>query len=132
MNPPDNETKADSLPAEVSPVWIQDRSWKTHWEKVEELDGGGQGEAYQAHRRSDGKIAFLKIIKSKNDPERRARFFREATAYDSFGIVGIPRLIEINAQHHADVKIDSVQVVDPFGNSLPLNPEIYIPSKCGP
>ncbi|WP_319241856.1 protein kinase [uncultured Propionivibrio sp.] len=102
MNPTDNETEVDSLPADLSPVWIQDQNWKTRWEKVEELEGGGQGEAYQARRRSDGKIGFLKIIKSKNDPERRARFFREATAYDSFGIAGIPRLIESNAQLHAD------------------------------
>ena len=78
------------------------QTWKTRWEKIEELDGGGQGEAYRARRRSDGKIQFLKIIKSKNVAERRARFFREATAYDSFGVDGIPRLIESNAHRHAD------------------------------
>ncbi|GLK61023.1 hypothetical protein GCM10017624_31860 [Azotobacter vinelandii] len=72
------------------------------WEKLEELDGGGQGEAYRARRKSDGKIGFLKIIKSKNVAERRARFFREATAYDSFGVDGIPKLIESNAHRHAD------------------------------
>ncbi|BDB25508.1 protein kinase [Cupriavidus sp. P-10] len=82
--------------------WVDDQTWKTRWEKIEELDGGGQGEAYRARRRSDGKIGFLKIIKSKNVAERRARFFREATAYDSFGIDRIPRLIESNAHRHAD------------------------------
>lgn len=82
--------------------WVDDQTWKTGWEKIEELDGGGQGEAYRARRRSDGKIGFLKIIKSKNVAERRARFFREATAYDSFGIDGVPRLIESNAHRHAD------------------------------
>ncbi|MHC8334150.1 serine/threonine-protein kinase [Pseudomonas sp. LB3P25] len=82
--------------------WVDNPTWKTRWEKLEELDGGGQGEVYRAQRRSDGKIGFLKIIKSKNVAERRARFFREATAYDSFGIHGIPRLIESNAHRHAD------------------------------
>ena len=82
--------------------WVDDQTWKTRWEKIEELKGGGQGEAYRARRRSDGKIGFLKIIKSKNVAERRARFFREATAYDSFGVDGIPRLIESNAHRHAD------------------------------
>jgi serine/threonine protein kinase len=83
-------------------AWVDDQTWKTRWEKLEELDGGGQGEAYRARRRSDGKIGFLKTIKSKNVAERRVRFFREATAYDSFGVDGIPRLIESNAHRHAD------------------------------
>ncbi|TXL70490.1 protein kinase [Vineibacter terrae] len=87
---------------EIQSPWVDDQTWKTRWEKIEELDGGGQGEAYRARRRSDGKIGFLKIIKSKNVAERRARFFREATAYDSFGVDGIPRLIESNAHRHAD------------------------------
>lgn len=102
MNPTDNEIKVDSAARGVTSVWIEDRTWKTGWETLVELKGGGQGEAFRARRRSDEKIGFLKIIKSKNDPERRARFFREATAYDSFGIAGIPRLIASNAHQHAD------------------------------
>lgn len=90
---------------EKQSAWVDDQTWKTRWEKLEELDGGGQGEAYRARRRSDGKIGFLKIIKSKNVAERRARFFREATAYDSFGVDGIPRLIESNAHRHADESV---------------------------
>lgn len=102
MKPTDNETKVDSAAHGVTSVWIEDRTWKTNWETLDELKGGGQGEAFRARRISDGKIGFLKIIKSKNDAERRARFFREATAYDSFGIAGIPRLIASNAHRHAD------------------------------
>jgi len=90
---------------ETRSSWVDDQTWKTHWEKLKELDSGGQGEAYCAQRRSDGKIGFLKIIKSKNIAERRTRFFREATAYDSFGIDGIPRLIESNAHRHADESV---------------------------
>lgn len=90
---------------EKQSAWVDDLTWKIRWEKLEELDGGGQGEAYRARRRSDGKIGFLKIIKSKNVDERRTRFFREATAYDSFGVAGIPKLIESNAHLHADENI---------------------------
>lgn len=85
-----------------SSSWVDCPTWSKHWEKLGTLVGGGQGEAYKARRLSDGKIGFLKIIKAKRDPERRARFFREATAYDSFGVEGIPRLIESNAHRHAD------------------------------
>ena len=89
------------MTATLSP-WVDDPTWKEHWQKLDTLDGGGQGEAYRARRQSDGKIGFLKTIKSRKDAERRARFFREATAYDSFGVEGIPRLIESNAHRHAD------------------------------
>lgn len=112
MNQTDNETKVDSLTTNVRSVWIEDQTWKTRWEKLEELDGGGQGQAYRARRRSDGRIGFLKIIKSKNVAERRARFFREATAYDSFGIDGIPRLIESNSHCHADESVTPFIVTD--------------------
>jgi len=93
-------------------TWVNEQTWKSGWEKLETLDGGGQGEAYRARRKSDGKIGFLKVIKSKNDAERRARFFREATAYDSFGVEGIPRLIESNAQHHSDFSMTPFIVTD--------------------
>lgn len=86
----------------IQSAWVDDQTWKMRWETLEELDGGGQGEAYRARRRSDGKIGFLKTIKSKKIAERRARFFREASAYDSFGVYGIPRLIESNAHRHTD------------------------------
>jgi serine/threonine-protein kinase len=104
---------------DTSSPWVDDPTWKTRWEILETLDGGGQGEAYRAHRQSDGKIGFLKTIKSKKDPERRARFFREATAYDSFGVEGIPRLLESNAHRHADEGFTPFIVTDfIFGSTL--------------
>lgn len=82
--------------------WVNAAQWLDRWEKLETLTGGGQGDAFRARRVTDQKIGFLKTIKSKNDPERRARFFREASAYDTFLVDGIPRLIESNAHLHAD------------------------------
>ncbi|WP_426020348.1 serine/threonine protein kinase [Brevundimonas sp. DWR2-3-1b1] len=93
-------------------VWSDAATWKDRWEKVETLEGGGQGEAFRVRRKDDGHSGFLKIIKSKNAPERRARFFREANAYDTFRVGGVPGLIESNAQHHADLAYTPYLVSD--------------------
>ncbi len=86
-------------------TWIDYKDWNSPWEKIEALPGGGQGAAFRARCRSDGTSELLKTIKSRKDPERRARFFREATAYDSFGVDGIPRLVQRNAHRDADPEI---------------------------
>lgn len=83
--------------------WTDADRWNGRWNVIETLAGGGQGEAFRAVRLSDGQTGFLKTIKSKKDLERRARFFREASAYDTFRIDGIPRLIESNAHRHQDL-----------------------------
>ena len=80
--------------------------WRERWEAVEKLPGGGQGEAFRAHRKIDGREAFVKVIKVKTDAERRARFFREANAYDTFRVGGVPRLIESNSHRHRDAEIE--------------------------
>ncbi|HWG18356.1 MAG TPA: protein kinase [Acidobacteriaceae bacterium] len=82
--------------------WVNETRWRDRFELQEALPGGGQGEAYRALRKSDQTPVFVKAIKSPKDPERRARFFREATAYDSFDIAGIPQLIESNAHLHKE------------------------------
>src|SRR6185437_463431 len=82
--------------------WVNETRWRDRFELQEALPGGGQGEAYRALRKSDQTPVFVKAIKSPKDPERRARFFREATAYDSFDIAGIPQLIESNADLHKE------------------------------
>ena len=64
--------------------------------------GGGQGEAKRVRRKSNCKEGFLKAIRMRNDPERRGRFFREASAYDTMKSSGIPRLVESNAHLHDD------------------------------
>ena len=82
--------------------WVAQKRWSDNWVSIEELSGGGQGEAKRVRRKSDDQEAFLKAIKRRNDPERRGRFFREATAYDTMKSRGIPRLIESNAHLHDD------------------------------
>lgn len=80
-----------------SPQWVECTKWSENWEKGQKCPGGGQGETWQARQKSDGQKGFLKIIRNKNDPERRRRFFREATAYHTMSSLGIPQLIESNA-----------------------------------
>ena len=83
--------------------WVDCATWRERWEIIEQLPSGGQGETYQARRKIDGHEAFLKVVKAKTKPERRARFFREATAYDTIRVGGIPRLIESNTHRHENV-----------------------------
>lgn len=63
-----------------SSPWVDALRWNDRWTKIESLRGGGQGEVFRVRNAVDGRIGFLKIVKSKKDPERRARFFREASA----------------------------------------------------
>lgn len=87
---------------EVTLPWVDAEKWRSRWTIVENLVGGGQGDAFRARCVEDGRFGFLKVLKAKTVPERRSRFFREASAYDSFAIDGIPRLVESNAHRHGD------------------------------
>ena len=51
-------------------------------------------------------MAFLKAIKAKSKSERRVRFFREASAYDTIRAQGIPRLIESNAHRWENAEVE--------------------------
>lgn len=84
-------------------VWVKEKNYKANWKlDGDPIGGGGQGEAWKVINKHDGNSAFLKIIKSKKDSERRARFFREASIYSSLESDGIPKLIESNTQEHRD------------------------------
>ncbi len=84
-------------------TWIDNKKWHEKWEKLKDLGDGGQGKAFLAHRKDDKTHACIKVIKHNKDDERRRRFCREATAYDTYRIENIPKLIESNAHHHSDV-----------------------------
>lgn len=84
-------------------TWENHIRWDEAWDTLNDLPGGGQGTAKLVRHRSGEPIAFLKLLSRQNDAERRARFFREATAYDTCKHTGIPRLIQSNAHLHDDV-----------------------------
>ena len=93
-------------------TWVDCATWRERWEIIKQLPSGGQGEAYQARRKIDGHEAFLKVIRAKTKPERRARFFREATAYDTIRVGGIPRLIESNTHRHENAASEPYLATD--------------------
>lgn len=80
--------------------WVNHTRWNLAWREISQIKGGGQASAKRAARLADGEQAFLKILNRNKDAERRARFFREATAYSIFSHWGMPRLIESNAHLH--------------------------------
>ncbi|WP_395757688.1 serine/threonine protein kinase [Achromobacter sp. EB05] len=80
-------------------MWNDQRTWKlAGWQATGEKREGGQGEAWPVARMGD--VAFLKVLKSQNDPERRARMYREAVALSTYKHPGIPLLIESNSIHY--------------------------------
>ena len=89
----------------AAPPWVAHKRWSENWVSIQEYPGGGQGEAKRAYRKKDCQEGFLKGIKGRNDPERRGRFFREASAYDTMKVSGMPRLVESNAHLHDDSEI---------------------------
>lgn len=101
-------------------TWVDFAGWRNRWDILTELPSGAQGYAFKVSRKNDGRIAFLKSIKNKKDPERRARFFREASAYDAIRVVGTPRLIESNAQRHGD-KSPDLYIATEFVNGPTLS-----------
>ena len=86
-------------------IWVDLPRYSERWEFIEKFLGGGQGRVGRARRKCDGREAFLKVIKSKGNQERRARFFKEATAYDTIRVPGIPQLIESNAHQWKNAEV---------------------------
>ncbi len=91
------------MTTETESDWVDARQWRERWKAIDKLPGGGQGEAFKATRLDDGRSGFLKVIKSPKDVERRKRFYREASAYSTFQIEGLPKLMESNAHRHSDL-----------------------------
>ena len=85
-------------------VWTDHKTWKTEWELVEKIDSGGQGSVSKVRRKSSEEIACLKVLNKPKDMERRARFSREATAYDTCLHPLTPRLLQSNAHEHKNLE----------------------------
>ena len=93
-------------------IWANQAHWRDRWDEVKRLPGGGQGNAWRVRRKGDGQDGFLKAIRAKRDPERRARFSREANAYATITVRGIPRLIESNAHQWKDAAVEPYMVTE--------------------
>jgi serine/threonine protein kinase len=86
----------------MTELWINEAKWEREWEGHEILGQGGQGVTRRVENRNTGQVGCVKILSKQNDKERRMRFAREATAYDTCSHPLIPRLLVSNAHNHAD------------------------------
>ena len=80
------------------------KTWDENWITQKELPSGGQAKAKLVQNKATAEVAFLKILNRHGDPERRVRFFREATVYATTEHHFIPALIETNAHKYQDLK----------------------------
>lgn len=82
-----------AYPANVSSEWLD------QLRKTGATFSGGQGRAYAAEA-PDGTRVFVKMLKRQGD--RRARFAREAAAYETLEHPGLPAVISHNADRWRD------------------------------
>jgi len=73
--------------------------WETRWRRDDTRSfRGGQGISFVATATDgSGRRAFIKTLQRRRDMRARARFRREAAAYETLAGLGPPRLIENNA-----------------------------------
>lgn len=97
-----------------SGVWQSVYNDSERWVRQGSKGSGGQGYGHLVSRldAASGTQYFLKVLKDQSNPQRRQRMFREAAALESYDHSRIPRLIESNAQLHADRKASLYLVTD--------------------
>ncbi|KXG80909.1 serine/threonine-protein kinase [Pseudomonas mosselii] len=83
-------------------IWIDAASYEERWDVLDKKVGeGGQGVGHRAARKSDRKIAFVKVIGGVGH-ERRTRSYGEVKAYQALEGQSVPRIIETNTHKHDD------------------------------
>lgn len=78
--------------------------WGKKWEIVKNLESGGQGKAFVVVKRGESEPQyFLKVLNQESDStERRKRFYREVSCYETLKHDSIPRLIDNNKVSYLD------------------------------
>lgn len=80
------------------------KSFKDLWERLKDLNGGGQGTTFLAKRKGeDEMIVVVKTLNRQKDLERRARMQREATALDTLDHPNICKIIDSNTEYYKDI-----------------------------
>ncbi len=85
-------------------IWTDDKKWEQEWLAHEIVGQGGQGVTKRVENKKTGEIGCLKVLSKQNDMERRLRFSREASAYDTCNHFLIPTLLASNAHCHANTE----------------------------
>ena len=91
----------------MSRVFEKTEPWARTWEVVKQLGRGGQGTTWLVkHRFGQQPMSVLKLLVQQDDPERRARMRREASALQTLSHEGIPKYIECNTdQFKSDARL---------------------------
>ncbi len=51
-------------------IWVDNARWRENWDEVQQLQGGGQGDAWRVRRKRDDREGFLKAVRAKDNAER--------------------------------------------------------------
>lgn len=77
---------------------VSTEPWEEHWVCDHRIVKGGQSVSYVVTAKDgSGRRAFIKTLKRPLERKPRARFHREATAYETLEGLGPPRLYDHNA-----------------------------------
>ena len=81
-------------------------SWRDNWTIIKKLNAGGQGQPYIVAPHIDTtRFYFLKeLLKDSDKMERRERFYREVSCYQTLDYPQIPKLIESNKEDYGNKK----------------------------
>ena len=88
--------------------------WERSWRRVPSSRfAGGQGESFLATSIGDpDSTVFVKTLRHQTNMRARKRFLREAAAYETLEPVGIPRLIDHNADNWRDPRTPLYLILD--------------------
>lgn len=76
------------------------KSYKEHWQRIQDLASGGQGTTIKAYKKDDREIiSAVKILNKQNDLERRARMYRETVALSTLNHKNLPKVLETNSEY---------------------------------
>lgn len=80
------------------------KTYKDRWEKIDDIDGGGQGTTIKAVDKNDNNvIAAVKILNKQNDMERRARMLRETVSLSTLSHPNLPEVLDSNTENWQDL-----------------------------
>jgi len=95
-------------------------NWTQNWDVLGTIDeSGGQASVKIVSRKLDSQKnpKFLKVLNRQSDDERRSRFHREVSSYQTLNHSNIPKATETNSEFYADKSYKLYLVTD------------YIPGK---
>ena len=88
------------------------KPWEKDWKVGDTLGAGGQGTARLVTNRGSDRVAVLKELTRKHDPERRGRMRREVVALETLDHPSIPGVVEHNTDKFDDQEVELYLIMD--------------------